>query len=69
MAVCFLRGDKHGKHPGTVFWADKGVDKGDVSAEAKKMVDVYDDNSIDYFEDDDDLDSSDAAFMRGYLKA
>ncbi len=34
-----------------------------------EMVDLYDDNAIDYFEDDDDLDSSDAAFMRGYLSA
>lgn len=33
------------------------------------MADIYDDNAIDYFEDDDDLDGSDAAFMRGYLAA
>lgn len=33
------------------------------------MADIYDDNSIDYFEDDDDLDSADAAFMKGYLSA
>jgi len=33
------------------------------------MVDIYDDNSIDYFEEDDDIDGADAAFMRGYLAA
>jgi hypothetical protein len=33
------------------------------------MADIYDDNSIDYFEDEDEMDSDDAAFMRGYLAA
>lgn len=33
------------------------------------MVDLYDDRVIDYFEDDEDLDSSDLGFMRGYLSA
>lgn len=33
------------------------------------MVDFYDDRAIDYFEDEDELDTSDAAFMRGYLEA
>jgi len=40
-----------------------------LSAEVEVMADIYDDNAIDYFEDDDDLDSSDAAFMHGYLAA
>jgi len=33
------------------------------------MVDIYDDGAIDYFEDDDEIESSEAAFMRGYLEA
>jgi len=33
------------------------------------MVDYYDDNAIDYFEDEDDINSSDAGFMRGFLSA
>ena len=33
------------------------------------MVDLYDDGSIDYFEEDDDLNGADAAYMRGYLSA
>ncbi len=33
------------------------------------MVDIYDDGAIDYFEDDDDIEGRDAAFMRGYLTA
>jgi len=37
--------------------------------EAEIMVDFYDDRAIDYFEDNDDMDSKDAAFMRGYLAA
>ncbi len=38
-------------------------------AEAEIMADIYDDNAIDYFEDDDDLDGAEAGFMRGYLSA
>lgn len=37
--------------------------------EVKAMVDFYDDRAIDYFEEDDDLESFDASFMRGYLSA
>ncbi len=37
--------------------------------EAENMVDYYDDTSIDYFEDNDEIDTQDAAFMRGYLAA
>jgi hypothetical protein len=33
------------------------------------MADIYDDNAIDYFEEDDDLDGAEAGFMRGYLAA
>jgi len=33
------------------------------------MVDIYDDGAIDYFEDDDEMDSADAGFMRGYMEA
>lgn len=33
------------------------------------MVDYYDDGAIDYFEDEDDINSSDAGFMRGFLAA
>jgi len=34
------------------------------------MADIYDgDDVIDYFEDNDELDSQDAAFMHGYLAA
>ena len=37
--------------------------------EVETMVDLYDDNAIDYFEDDDELDGAEAGFMRGYLSA
>lgn len=33
------------------------------------MADIYDDTAIDYFEEEEELDSSDACFMRGYLAA
>jgi hypothetical protein len=33
------------------------------------MVDLYDDQAIDYFEEEEDMDSSDLCFMRGYLAA
>ena len=33
------------------------------------MEDIYDDKAIDYFEEEDELDSMDAGFMRGYLSA
>lgn len=33
------------------------------------MSDLYDDNALDYFEEDDELDSADAGFMRGFLSA
>jgi len=33
------------------------------------MVDLYDPGQIDFFEEDDDLNVFDAAFMRGYLAA
>ncbi len=33
------------------------------------MVDIYDDGAIDYFEDEDEINSKDAAFVRGYLSA
>jgi hypothetical protein len=37
--------------------------------EAEIMADIYDDGAIDYFEDEDEMDGSEAAFMRGYLSA
>jgi len=33
------------------------------------MVDLYDDNAIDYFEEEDEIDSAEAGFMHGYLSA
>lgn len=34
------------------------------------MADLYDGNDvIDYFEEEDEIDSIDAAFMKGYLEA
>jgi len=33
------------------------------------MSDLYNDGAIDYFEEEDELDSGDAGFMRGYLSA
>lgn len=33
------------------------------------MVDMYDDQAIDYFEEEEDMDASDLSFMRGYLAA
>ncbi len=33
------------------------------------MVDFEDDRTIDYFEEEDDINLSDAAFMRGFLSA
>jgi len=33
------------------------------------IADFYDDRSIDYFEDNDEIDKEEAAFMRGYLVA
>ncbi len=33
------------------------------------MADYYDDNAIDYYEEEDDIDSCDAGFMRGFLSA
>jgi len=40
-----------------------------LSERGESMVDIYDDYAIDYFEDNDDLDSCDAGFMVGYLSA
>jgi len=40
-----------------------------TQVEVETMVDIYDDNAIDYFEDDDEIDTADAAFMLGYLAA
>lgn len=37
--------------------------------EVEIMVDFYDDQAIDYFEEEEDMDSCDAGFMRGYLAA
>jgi len=37
--------------------------------EVESMVDLYDDQAIDYFEEEEDMDSSDLSFMRGYLAA
>ena len=36
-------------------------------SEVEIMADIYDDNAIDYFEDEEDMDAADAAFMHGYL--
>lgn len=33
------------------------------------LYDFYDDRVIDYFEEEDDMSSDDAGFMRGYLAA
>jgi len=64
-------------HPTIVLWAsahDDATERITISTscnftEAINMSDLYDDGAIDYFEDNDELDSGDAGFMRGYLAA
>jgi hypothetical protein len=36
---------------------------------SETMVDLYDDNAIDYFEEEDEIDAAEAGFMHGYLSS